>query len=127
MSSSRSLILGGGGATQTLTITLYEPIAYGGETANFGANIFTEHRIALYRLADSGWNVIIRLLDRDGNPSPDTFMYLDSSSGSIGGRNLVQSHTFPTPQPYHVIRIWSTGRSSSRGGTGQPVYVVEYK
>ena len=126
MSSSRSLTLGGSGATRTLTINLFDPIAFGGETANFGENIFTEHRVALYR-ASSGWNVMIRLLDRDGNPSPDTFMYLDSSSGSIGGRNLVQSHTFPTPQPYHVIRIWSTGRSSSRGGTGQPVYVVEYK
>jgi len=127
VSSSRSLILGGGGATQTLTITLYEPIAYGGETANFGANIFTEHRIALYRLADSGWNVIIRLLDRDGNPSPDKFMYLDSSSGSIVGRNLVQSQIFAVPQQYHVIHIWSTGKSQKRGGTGDPVYVVEFR
>ena len=50
MSSSRGLILGGSGATQTLTINLYEPLAFGGETANFGENIFAEHRIALYRI-----------------------------------------------------------------------------
>ena len=126
MSSSRSLTLGGSGPTRTLTINLYEPLAFGGETANFGQNIFAEHRIALHRVA-SGWNVLIRLIDRYGNPSSDKFMYLDASSGSIVGRNMVQSQIFAVPQPYHVIHIWSTGKSLKRGGTGNPVYVVEFR
>lgn len=116
ISTSRTITLQAPGGTYDINI--YENETTG---TNFNNAPFT-HFIAVNK-AGGSWTIRVNLLQRNGTASTKKFIYTDASSGSIVGRNKVQTVSFTTPASYHALTITACGDAS----VSDNYYYVKYE
>lgn len=111
-------LVGSGGS---LNINIYETDTGIAGTPHIGF----EKVVNIHRISGT-WSCFLNLLDKDGNPSTYKYSYLDMSSGSIVGRDIVQRNasTFAIYTAVHSFRIVSNGDGSDLNNI---MYYVEYK
>lgn len=117
ISTYRHYVLDGSGV---LTVNIYDNDPFEPTTDNIGV----EHYVSIEKVSGS-WTVQLRLLNKSSVLSSEKFLYMDLSSGSIAGRNIVNTITFTVPQNQHCLKIKSCGNGFNTGGLGS-MYFVEY-